>query len=182
MMSRTRMDMSDISALLVDEGIDLPNDPQTTQHLKLIQLQEAIRQRKVAEQRKERQWFWSKVFGILTLILTGGTVGYVKLAPAEAEAPATATESKEASEDLGKRVDKTERKIEKLGVIAVEQQEQIVDSVEYISKQIEAAHPRQVDELKAVPEPKSLRDAKDRIADRKRKAAAGKLLEIDTGP
>ena len=64
-----------------------------------------------------------------------------------------------------------------LAEMAVEQQQLTVEVVEHLGKKIEAAHPRQAEALSKVEKPQSLKDAEKALADRKKKSAAGDLLE-----
>ena len=184
-MSKAQYQMEDYRLIAAEAGIDLPPDDVTNAHLRIVQLQEEIRQRKTREAREERRWFWGKVFGILTILAGGGAVTYSQVKPDAPPPGATEQGQKEAVTEAKASREATRdnsRKIEKLGVIAVEQQEQLVQSVEYISDKIDAAHPRQKKELQAIDEPPALKQAKDSVEERKKKAAAGRLLEIDTGP
>lgn len=184
-MSKTQYEMVDIRSFAADEGIDLPADEITNTQLRFVQLTEAIRAKKAKEARDERRWFWGKVFGLATLLLGGGAVTYAKVVPEPAPAAtssdvvrAVAAESRVSEKTATDNV----KRIEKLAEIAIGQEETIVQSVEYIGKKIEVAHPNKADDLAEVEEPPALKKAKASIADRKRKAAAGRLLEIDTGP
>lgn len=171
--------------LASDEGIDLPDDPETRKYLRAIQIHKAWESRENDKDRKDRRWWWTKVFALATAALGAAGVTYTQVRPKpvpRVDAVDVRDTVSSESKVIRREMELNTKRIEKLAEIAVEQQETTVEAVGYIGDKIEAAHPRQLQDLQAVPEPEALTKAKASVQDRKRKAAAGKLLEIDTGP
>jgi len=173
-MSKTSFDLLDFQTVAEEEGVSLDDS-----QLKAIYLKHRMEERRS----KGRYAFWLKLLTPLVMAVAAAIGGYQVYAPAE-EVAAAATEAGQVeavveAKEIQKATHVNSQKIEKLGVIAIDQQEQLVESVTYISKKIDAVHPGRADD---VPEPPSLKKARATVEDRKKKAAAGQLLEIDTGP
>jgi hypothetical protein len=137
-----------------------------------------------AQAKAKRDAMMNKLLAALLAIATSGGFGGFYLAtqkPTDEErereaAPVVETVAKKSNE-VEARVEKAEKKIERLGEIAVEQQVQLSDGVQYIGDKIDAAHPRQRDE---VAEPDSVKAAK-RKADKFKQRKGAKELFRDDG-
>lgn len=176
----TEFELDDFKTFTQMEGISLPESAELDKQLRLLEAQERYRERRQSEARKERQWFWGKIFAFLTATAAAGGVTYTQVVPKSIpaiDAKDVQGSVKEEGKATKARLDVAEKQIRGLGVIAVEQQEQLVDSVKYIGDKIDAAHPRQQEDLQAVKKPQSLLDAERAMGDRKKKAKAGQLLE-----
>jgi len=134
-----------------------------------------------AEQKAKRDKVLIQILGALLALITGSggaTVYMVTRQPTEAETARPVVEQVEqSSSKMQNRVEKAEKKIERLGTIAVEQQVQLADGIEFIGAKIDAAHPRTAE---AVEEPPSVRAAKTKAAKIKaRKGSAELFRDID---
>lgn len=140
-----------------------------------------------AEQKAERGRMVNKILtAVVALVGTAGGTGFYFTAQSSKEAAVEAAAAERASHaepaalrSLDKRVNLTERKIERLGEIAVEQQVQLSDSIEYIGKKIDAAHPSQRDKVK---EPESVKAAKTRASKIKMRKGANALFTDTQDP
>lgn len=123
--------------------------------------------------RKMTQW----ITGVATAVGTISFGGYKVVIEKEPEAVVEAKDVKETVQAEGKaateRVERVEadlatveKKVGRLGEIAVDQQIQASDNTEYIGAKIDAAHPRQAAK---VPEPEGVKEARKRATDSKRK-------------
>lgn len=134
-----------------------------------------------AEQKAKRDKILIQILGALLALITGGggaTAYMVTRQPTEDEAAAKAQPVvdtvEKSSNAMQSRVEKAEKKIERLGTIAVEQQVQLSDGIEYIGKKIDAAHPRTAE---AVDEPPSVKAAKTKADTIKRTRGVEKLFQ-----
>ena len=131
----------------------------------------------------------SWVFGVLA---TGGVVSFagyeiaIKKPPPEPGVGAAEVEAtvKTEGKAIDTRVETVEKKVERLGDIAVDQQIQTSDGIKYIGEKIDAAHPRQKDK---VAKPATLREAEVRAKSAKEKKRRKELdpfqgLELPSPP
>ncbi len=151
---------------------------QALQHLLQVQSQESV-------ERIKRQKLWNRILAIGISVITVG--GGVMISYFQA---ASKSENEKQSQDIVQsvqsemsevesRVDLTEKKIERLGEIAIEQQVQLTDSIEYIGDKIDAAHPRQAD---AVKPPPSVQRAKKKSESIKMRRGVEKLFNHEDDP
>ncbi len=97
------------------------------------------------ETRGQRQKLWNKLLAGLITMLTaaaGGGIWVGAKRPTEAEIIEDTRPVVEGMDKVKKRVDVAEIKIERLKSLALEQQVQISDSVEYLGDKIDAIAPR----------------------------------------
>ena len=108
-------------------------------------------QAKEAEEKVIRSRHTNRLLAILIAGMGSGGIGtayFVAQRPGQAEITQPLVDSLRASESsLGARVEESEKKIQKLGEAVVEQQVQISDGFEFIADKIDAAHPRQKNEV-----------------------------------
>lgn len=148
---------------------------------KLLQLQV-----QEAEAKSKRDALMNKLLAALLAIATSGGGAGIYLAaqkPTEEDrkreaAPVVESVAKETAE-VERRVAKAEKKIERLGEIAVEQQVQLSDGVQYIGAKIDAAHPRQRNE---VDQPDSVKAAKRKADKIKQRKGAEELFRDEEDP
>jgi len=95
-----------------------------------------------AETRAERQQLWNKLLAALVAILTAAAGSGVWLGSQRPTEAQIKEETRPVVKAVTERVDVAEVKIERLKDVALEQQVQIADSVEYIGAKIDAIAPR----------------------------------------
>ncbi len=109
---------------------------------------------------KARKWWATRVITPVAIaVLSGGGYGGYRVVTAEG---------------VDDRVDHVERKLQRLGENTVEMQVQQVESTEYIADKIDAAHPREADD---VAEPESLQAAKRKVSKIKRRKAVEQMFQ-----
>jgi len=151
---------------------------QALQHLLNVQSQESV-------ERIKRQKLWNRILaiGISVLTVGGGVlISYFqsssKLESEKQSQDIVQSVQSEISE-MESRVDTTEKKIGRLGEIAIEQQVQLADSIEYIGDKIDAAHPRQAGDVQPPP---SVRRAKEKSESIKLQRGVEKLFNHEDDP
>jgi len=132
-----------------------------------------------AEENRKRRKLLTWALGILGgggVLSFGGyemVIKPTKVEPAEVQETVT----KEAK-SIERKVKVNSAKVERLGEIAIDQQELTVKTADYIGAKIDAAHPKTAD---AVEKPPELQEAETAVRSRAREAAAGELFkDIDT--
>lgn len=142
---------------------------------------------KEAEERQKRREFWMRFVlgptGVLSVVV-GGIVAYLQatkpeLTPEEkAKAAVQAGDVVEKVEQEGEQIEQRFQKIEASTKLQarelVQQKVQISDGFEHIGKKIDAAHPRQADEVE---KPDSLDSLKKRVDKIKESEVGKKLLK-----
>jgi hypothetical protein len=139
-----------------------------------------------AEAKAKRDAMMNKLLAALLAIATSGGGAGIYLAsqkPTDEDrkreaAPVVESFAKEADE-VERRVEKNAKKIERLGEIAVEQQVQLSDGVQYIGDKIDAAHPRQRGDVE---EPDSVKAAKRKAEKIKKRKGAEELFRDEEDP
>jgi len=160
---------------------------QALQHLLRLQSQESEERLKESAERVKNQQLWNRVLGIgLTLITVGGGIGlsYFKAeseSKGEAQSKEIVTSVESEIAEVESRVDLTEKKIERLGAIAIEQQVQIADSIEYIGDKIDAVHPSQKDAVEVTDYP-TVEAARKKSEQIKRRRGVEKLFTPQEDP
>ena len=151
---------------------------QALQHLLNVQSQESV-------ERIKRQKLWNRILAVGISVITvggGALISYFqsssKLESEKQSQDIVQSVQSEMSE-MENRVDTTEKKIERLGEIAIEQQVQLADSIEYIGLKIDAAHPRQADDVQPPP---SVRRAKEKSESIKLQRGVEKLFNHEDDP
>lgn len=139
-----------------------------------------------AQAKQKRDAMLNKLLAALLAVATSGGGAGIYLAsqkPTEEErqreaAPVTEAVAKESNE-VEARVQDAEKKIERLGEIAVEQQVQLSDGVQYIGDKIDAAHPRQRGDVE---QPDSVKAAKRKADKIKQRKGAEELFKDEDDP
>jgi hypothetical protein len=139
-----------------------------------------------AQSKQKRDAMLNKLLAALLAVATSGGGAGIYLAsqkPTEEErareaAPVTEAVAKESNE-VEARVEKNAKKIERLGEIAVEQQVQLSDGVQYIGSKIDAAHPRQRNDVE---QPDSVKAAKRKADKIKQRKGAEELFKDEDDP
>ncbi len=158
-------------------------------HAKAARKQEALigdlltAQVEEAQLRAKKQGTLNKILAaLLTLMTTGGGTGvYLAMQkPTEdqkRESAKPVTESIDASRvEVEARIESNAKKIGRLGEIAIEQQVQLSDGVEFIGDKIDAAHPKTKNK---VDRPDSVDAAKKRATKIKKSKGAEALFKED---
>ena len=151
---------------------------QALQHLLQVQSQESV-------ERIKRQKLWNRILAVgISVITVGGGVlisYFQSSSKSENEKQSQDIVQSVQSEmsEMESRVDTTEKKIERLGEIAIEQQVQLADSIEYIGDKIDAAHPRQADDVEPPP---SVQRAKKKSESIKLQRGVEKLFNHEDDP
>jgi hypothetical protein len=139
-----------------------------------------------AQAKAKRDAMMNKLLAALLAIATSGGGAGIYLAsqkPTEEDrareaAPVTDVVEQQSNE-VEARVEDAEKKIERLGAIAVEQQVQLSDGVQYIGDKIDAAHPRQRDDVQ---QPDSVKAAKRKAEKIKQRKGAEALFKDTSDP
>lgn len=158
---------------------------QALQHLLQIQSQESEERTKERAERVKNYKLRNRLLGVgLTVFTVGGGIllSYFKT-QSESQGQKQSSDIVRSVEaemtEMERRVDTTEKKIERLGEIAIEQQVQLADSIEYIGDKIDAAHPRQADDVEPPP---SVKRAKKKSESIKMRRGVEKLFNHEDDP
>ena len=109
---------------------------------RILDYQEQEAREKVVREKRVTRLISILIFAVISA--AGGTGALLASSPTNEEISRPVVDTVKATESsLTKRVEESEKKIQRLGESVIEQQVQISDGFDYIADKIDAAHPRQ---------------------------------------
>lgn len=165
------------------EDTDVRNMPRAVKSTESTVDQLLAEMRDERDRAKHRRKTVAWIVGLVATVIGSFSGWRFVVHPPEEEETVQPSDVKTTVEREGKalehRVQTVETKVHRLGEIAVDQQIQTVDGIEYISNKIDAAHP---DKRGAVPQPETMREARkraDAVKKKRRKERLDPFQDID---
>jgi hypothetical protein len=126
----------------MEEAVASRDKSSQSQIGRILDYQEQEAREKVVRERRVTRLITILIFSVISA--AGGTGAMLARSPTNEEISQPVVDMVKATESsLTKRVEESEKKIQRLGESVIEQQVQISDGFDYIADKIDAAHPRQ---------------------------------------